>query len=465
MRVVFVAAEAAPFAKAGGLGDVIGSLPKALSQLGIDVTVFIPRYRGVPSSLPKLGTLRINGGNEIKEVSILQGFLPRSRVPVHFVDFPPYYERAGIYGEGDRDYPDNLTRFAFLCQVAAVASAEFGRLPEIFHVHDWHTALLPLYLRYYGLEAKTVLTIHNLAFQGWFPREAWASLGLSEDLLALAGQGEWRCALRAGIVSAEALTTVSPTYAQEILSDGLGLDEVLRARAADLVGILNGIDTEEWDPEKDEHLWAPYSHHDLRGKALNRRKLCAELGLRGDGPILGMVGRLTEQKGLDLLVAGLDRVMALGVNLVILGTGEARYGEFLRQAEKRWPQRLRALLEFSETWAHRVIAGADFLLMPSRFEPCGLTQLYALRYGAIPIVRAVGGLRDTVADIEDGGNGLVFEDYTAEAMIETIARAVRLWHEAREKVLAIRRRGMQGDYSWKTTAQKYLAVYERVLSR
>lgn len=464
MQVVFVAAEVAPFAKAGGLGDVVGSLPKALSGLGIDIAVFAPRYREVSPSLPKTCSLKIEHEGKLKEIQILQGFLPRSQVPIYFVDFPPYYDRGGIYGDGDQDYPDNLERFAFLCKVAVIASAELKRFPDVFHVHDWHTALLPLYLRHYGLEAKTVLTIHNLAFQGWFPREAWERLGISPELLALAGQGEWLCALRAGLMSADALTTVSPSYAQEILMDGLGLDEVLRARARDLVGILNGIDQEEWDPEKDGYLWLPYSAHNLRGKAVNRRKLCRALGLRGDGPVVAMVGRLTEQKGLDLLLAGLDQAMALGINLVVLGTGEARYGESLRQAEERWPQRLRVLLEFSEAWAHRIIAGADFLLMPSRFEPCGLTQLYALRYGTIPIVRATGGLRDTVVDADQNGNGFVFEEYTAKAMVEALARAVRVWREEPRELLAIRRRGMTTDHSWKTTAQKYVAVYERVLN-
>lgn len=463
--MVFVAAEVAPFAKAGGLGDVVGSLPKALSQLGINIAIFVPRYRDVPPSLPKICSLKIEHEGELKEVQVLQGFLPRSQVPVYFVDFPPYYERAGIYGEGDRDYPDNLGRFAFLCKAAVITSAELQHTPDVFHVHDWHTALLPLYLRYHGLEAKTVLTIHNLAFQGWFPREAWARLGLSPELLALAGQGEWLCALRAGLMSADALTTVSPSYAQEILVDGLGLDEVLRARAGDLVGILNGVDEEEWNPEKDGYLWSTYSARNLRGKAVNRRKLCQVLDLRGDGPVVAMVGRLTEQKGLDLLFAGLDQAMVLGINLVVLGTGEARYGQSLCQAEKRWPQRLRVILEFSETWAHRIIAGADFLLMPSRFEPCGLTQLYALRYGTVPIVRATGGLRDTVVDVDKSGNGFVFEEYTAKAMIEALARAVRAWREKSRELLAIRRRGMAADYSWKTTAQHYVAVYERALNR
>ncbi len=465
MRVMFVAAEVAPFATAGGLGEVVGSLPKALAELGVEVAVLAPRYARVPPTFPQVAAFPVEFAGEPQEVRLLQSFLPRSHVPVYFLDFPPYYDRPGIYGEGDRDYPDNLRRFAFLCKVAAKACAHLAWIPDIFHAHDWHAALLPLYLRTEGIEAKTVLTIHNMAFQGWFPRHMWEGIGLPEESLALAGDGDWLCALRAGILSASAITTVSPTYAREILADGLGLDDVLRARAQDLFGILNGIDVEEWDPARDEHLWARYSPQDLRGKAVNRRRLMRELGLCGAGPVVAMVGRLTEQKGLDLLLASLDRVMAMGVNLVVLGTGESRYEDFLREAEKRWPGRARALLTFSVEWAHRILAGADFLLMPSRFEPCGLTQLYALRYGTIPIVRATGGLRDTVQDADHGGNGFVFEEYTPEAMLEALGRAVHVWRKDRRKILALRRVGMRGDYSWRRAAQKYCEVYERVLSR
>ncbi len=465
MRVAFVAAEVAPFASAGGLGEVIGSLPKALANLGVEVAVFVPRYRQVPSDLPRIASFPVDFAGVPNEVNILQGFLPKSHVPVYFLDFPPYYDRPGIYGEGDQDYPDNLWRFAFLCKAAIEASAKLQSLPDIFHVHDWHTALLPLYLQVFGEKAKTVLTIHNLAFQGWFPRETWEKLGLPQESLKLAGEGEWLCALRAGILKASAITTVSPSYAQEILADGLGLDEVLRARAQDLVGILNGIDVEEWDPQNDPYIWARYSARDLRGKAFNRRRLLEELGLSGEGPIVAMVGRLAEQKGLDLLVASLDHLLALGINLVVLGAGETRYEDFLRNAEKKWPGKVRALFAFSVEWAHRIFAGADFLLMPSRFEPCGLTQLYALRYGTIPIVRATGGLRDTVRDVERGGNGFVFEEYRPEALLSALERAVRLWREDRQKLLELRRVGMSGDYSWEPSARKYLELYERVLSR
>lgn len=462
---MFVAAEVAPFATAGGLGEVVGSLPKALAELGVEVAVFAPRYARVSPDLPTVTAFSLEFAGGTKEVRLLRSFLPKSHVPVYFLDFPPYYERPGIYGEGDRDYPDNLRRFAFLSKAAVMACTELSWVPEIFHVHDWHTALLPLYLRAEGMGAKTVLTIHNLAFQGWFPRDMWEGIGLSKEDLELAGEGEWLCALRAGILAVDAITTVSPTYAREILADGLGLDDVLRSRAQELFGILNGIDEEEWDPAQDAHLWARYSSRDLRGKAFNRRRLIQELGLCGAGPVVAMVGRLTEQKGFDLLLASLDRIMAMGVNLVVLGTGESRYEDFFKDAEKRFPGRVRALLTFSAEWAHRILAGADFLLMPSRFEPCGLTQLYALRYGTIPIVRATGGLRDTVQDVDQGGNGFVFEEYTPEAMLEALGRAVRLWQKDRRKILALRRVGMSGDYSWKRAAQKYREVYERVLSR
>ncbi len=464
MRVAFVAAEASPFAKAGGLGDVVGSLPKALRSLGLEVAVFIPRYRRLGATAPR-AQFSLEFGGKPREVQVYQEFLPGSDVPVYLLDHPPYYDRPAIYGEGDWDYPDNLARFAFLCQAALAASEVLGIWPDVFHVHDWHTALLPLYLREKGAQAKTVLTVHNLVFQGWYPRGEWAGLGLSQASLALAGEGEWLCALRAGLRSADLITTVSPTYAQEILAGGLGLEDVLQARAQDLVGILNGIDPAEWDPAGDPYIWARYSARDLRGKAFNRRRLLSELGLPQEAPVVAMVGRLTEQKGLDLVLAGFERLMALGVSLVALGTGESRYADFLREAERRWPSQVRFLAIFSEEWAHRLLAGADFLLMPSRFEPCGLTQLYALRYGTIPVVRATGGLKDTVWDVEEGGNGFVFGEYTPEAMLAALARAVRLWHEDRGAVLALRRLGMKGDYAWDSAARKYLEVYARAVNR
>jgi starch synthase len=465
MRVAFVAAEAAPFAKAGGLADVVGSLPKALSRLGVETAVFVPRYGNTEGDMRKIASFFVDFGGEKKEVVVFRALLPKSAVPVFLLDFPPYFGRPGIYGEGGEDYPDNLRRFAFFSKAALFAASILSWTPEIFHIHDWHTALLPLYQRKLGIPGKLVLTIHNLAFQGWFPRKEWELLGLSSEDLALAGGGDWLCVLRVGLILSDFLTTVSPAYAQEILENGLGLDEILRSRAQDLVGIINGIDEDEWDPRCDPYLWAHYWADDLRGKTLNRRLLLQALGLSGEGPLMAMVGRLTEQKGIDLVLAGLERMMALGISLLVLGTGDPKYEQSFREAEKRWPQNLKALLEFSEEWAHKVIAAADFLLMPSRFEPCGLTQLYALRYGTIPIVRATGGLRDTVQDVEEGGNGFVFQEYTAEAMLEALARAVKLWREDRKALLALRRKALLGDYSWDRPAREYLRVYERVLSR
>lgn len=444
---------------------MVGSLPKALSKLGVDTAIFIPRYGSVQGDMVKIASFTMDFAGEKNEVVVFRALLPKSEVPVFLLDFPPFFGRPGIYGEGGKDYPDNLRRFAFFSKAALISTFFLSWDPDIFHIHDWHTALLPLYQRDLGIRGKTVLTIHNLAFQGWFPRTEWESLGLSPADLTLAGSGEWLCALRVGLLTADFITTVSPTYAREILEDGLGLDEILRSRAQDLVGILNGIDEEEWDPQNDRYLWATYRAGDLRGKAVNRRRLLQALGLSGEGPLVAMVGRLTEQKGIDLVLAGLERMMALGISLVVLGTGDPKYEQSFREAEKRWPQKLKALLEFSEEWAHKVMAAADFLLMPSRFEPCGLTQLYALRYGTIPIVRATGGLRDTVQDVEEGGNGFVFQEYTAEAMLEALARATKLWREDRQALLSLRRKALLGNYSWNRPAREYLAAYERVLSR
>ncbi|MBC7170510.1 glycogen synthase GlgA [Candidatus Bipolaricaulota bacterium] len=473
MRVLFVAAELAPFAKVGGLADVAAGLPPALARLGVDVRVAVPKYRAVGERAPDLapvGAFPVTVGGETLTCNVFQGTLPANEVPIYFLGHDPYFDRPGIYGERNEEYPDSLARFAFLSRAALALGPAVGWRPDVIHANDWHTALAPVYLRSGTVDpvSRSVFTIHNLAYQGRFPIDRAEAVGLNEAGRHLVGRGAQMNLLRGGILAADWITTVSPTYAAEILTQGEGLEEALQARRDRLTGILNGIDTSVWDPSTDPHLWARYSATDLAGKAANKRALQEALGLAPTvAPLVGMVSRLADQKGFDLVLDAFERMMALGIQFVVLGEGDARYASCFRDAEHRHPGRVRALIEFSEPWAHRIEAGADIFLMPSRFEPAGLNQLYSLRYGAVPVVRATGGLKDTIQECDlahDRGNGFVFVEYTAEAMLDAVGRAIRLWRtdpEAWRKLVA---RGMAEDHSWNGPARQYCAVYERVVA-
>ncbi|MCX7749999.1 MAG: glycogen synthase GlgA [Candidatus Bipolaricaulota bacterium] len=468
MRVLFVAAELAPFAKVGGLGDVISGLPRALARLGLDVRIALPKYRGVPAGAP-VGEYAVRVGREERVCTVFAGPLLGGAVPVYFLGHDPYFDRPGIYGEGGTGYPDEPERFVFLSRAAVELPGVVGWSPDLVHVHDWHTALVPVLLRTRGSPIRSVLTVHNFAYQGELSWERGEALGLTPEEGELVRHGEGINLLAGGIRAADEVTTVSPSYARESLLDAGGLEGELRARGEAFIGILNGIDTEVWDPARDPHLWKPYGAHSLKEKAENKRRLQEALGLQvEDVPLAGFVARLVEQKGLDLVQAAFERMMALGIQLVVLGQGDRPYEEFLRGAERRYPGRVRALVQFSECIAHWIEGGADLFLMPSRFEPCGLNQLYSLRYGTVPVVHATGGLRDTVVDYDpvgDTGNGFVFDSYTPEAFLEALARAVRLWREDRAAWERLVRRGMAEDHSWDGPAREYLALYARVLGR
>lgn len=474
MRVLFVSAELAPYAKVGGLGDVAAALPASLSRLGVDVRVTIPKYRAVAKlarDLTPVATIPIPARGEIRTCEVFLGSLPGSDVPVYFLGHGPFFDRPGIYGERGTGYPDELERFAFLSRAALELGPALGWLPDVVHANDWHTALVPVYLRsgLVDLGAKSVLTIHNLAYQGRFPIEREEDLGLNEQGCQLVGHGDHINLLGGGIRAADWITTVSPSYAAEIFSRGEGLEEILRSRRDQLTGILNGVDTALWNPTSDPYLWASYSAADLSGKNESKRSLQAALGLvPGDAPLVGMVSRLAEQKGFDLVAEAFERMMALGIQFIVLGEGDPRYASFLREAEQRYPGRARALIQFSEEWAHRIEAGSDIFLMPSRFEPAGLNQLYSLRYGAVPVVRATGGLKDTIQEYnhaKKSGNGFVFDAYAAEAMLLALGRAVRLWRHDQEAWRELMRRGMVEDHSWDAPAREYVALYERVIAR
>lgn len=460
-----ITSEAAPFAKTGGLADVLGALPPALAKLGEEVAVVMPRYGSVrmDGSTRIADAMQISMGLDAFNVAIDQ--VEREGVRYLFVDCPPLYARAGIYSEDGVAYVDNHIRFALLNQ----AALEIGRgifRPDIFHAHDWPGGLLAPYLREnYASDpdftgAKTVITIHNLGYQGNFPAPSLRELGLSPALFHPNGLEFWGevSFLKAGIVWSDAITTVSPTYAREIQTPefGAGLDGVLRDRAAKITGILNGVDYAEWSPEIDPFLKFPYSSHDLSGKRLAKRALLEEVGLPVDEtrPLIGIVSRFAGQKGFDLLEEIVPELAEMDLAMVVLGSGEAPIEEMFRTLAEEYPEKFAVQVGYDNGLAHRIEAGADMFLMPSRYEPCGLSQLYSLRYGTVPIVRATGGLEDTV----DESTGFKFTEYTPEALLEAIRQALMAWSD-RAGWLDRMRRGMAKDFSWHAAAVEYQALY------
>lgn len=476
MKIALVAAEMAPFAKIGGLADVIGALPAELSSSGAQVSVLMPGYA---SALKAVATEPVGDGLSValgdrREHFTLRSGIGPAGVPVFFIMHEGFFGRAGIYGEQGRDYPDNLRRFVFFARAALEVLATLMP-PEVVHAHDWHAAAVPLLMRADpALRARfaacaCVFTIHNLAFQGLFDISDFALLNLAPayfatEYLEFYGRGNL---VKAAVVTADMVTTVSPTYAREVREPGLGfgLEGVLRAKGARFVGILNGADYGEWNPARDPCLACAYSADDMAGKAACAQDLRRHLDLDDvpGRPLIGMVSRLSSQKGFDLLLQALDGLLAMDVALVILGRGEAEFEQELNAAAARYRARLRVRMDYDNPLAHRIQAGCDLYLMPSRFEPCGLTQMYALKYGTIPIVRATGGLADTVVEFDPAsrqGNGFRFEQYEAPALLEAVARALRIFAD-RPAWEALRHNAMAADFSWSRAARDYLALFER----
>ncbi len=465
-RVLMVASEAAPFAKTGGLADVVGALSAALRARGEEVAVVLPRYRSVVLEGARCVHEHLRvwlAAGALYDASIWQA--AHRAVPYYFIECPPLYDRPGIYGQ-DGDYPDNHVRFAVLCQ-AVLALVRYHWRPDVLHCHDWQTALLPVYLRtrlagdptFMGL--RTLLTLHNLGYQGIYPRAALAQIGLDESVFhpdALEFFGDVNL-LKGGIRFADALNAVSPTYAREIQTPelGFGLDGLLRARGDALTGILNGADYEEWNPATDPYVAARYSAADLSGKRVSKQDLLVKMGLPAEAlerPLVGMVSRLDSQKGFDLLQEASAEVAAGDLSLVALVTGAPRWEGFLRAWAAAHPDKLAVRIAYDERLAHRIIAGADLLLMPSRYEPCGLTQMYALRYGTVPVARATGGLADTV----DESTGFRFREYTVAALLEALRRALAAFREP-ESWSERMRLGMARDFSWDASAARYAELY------
>ncbi len=474
MQILFVASEVAPWSKTGGLGDVAGALPRALAARGHAVHVVSPRYGFIDAAaagfVRRDAALRVRG--EATTVWVKDG-----HPTVHLVEHERFFSgRRGLYGERGHDYGDNAERFAWFARAALAIPAACRLRPRVVHANDWQAGLCPWLLRHEHAQdpalagARTVFTIHNLAYQGVFPKHVVPFLGLPWDAFRLDALEfhDQLSFMKAGLSFADALTTVSPTYAREILTPegGHGLDPVLRHRRADLHGILNGIDVGEWDPARDPHLPAHFTAGDLAGKAACKAGLQRELGLpvRTDVPLVAMVSRLADQKGIDLVVASLEGLLARDLQLALLGSGSHAYEEAFARVARERPAQVAARIGFDEALAHRMEAGADTFLMPSRFEPCGLNQMYSLRYGTPPIVRAVGGLEDTVDDFDGWtrGTGFKFREYAPQALLLAVRRAVDAWRDRRAwHALVVR--GMSQDFSWDRSARSYEALYETLV--
>ncbi|MBP9901220.1 MAG: glycogen synthase GlgA [Verrucomicrobiota bacterium] len=476
MRILLASSEVYPFSKTGGLADAVGALGKALAKAGHPVGIITPLYRGLRERFPKLqkadwqfdlllGLKRV--GAELWTLEVAEG------LTLYFIHQPAYFDRAGLYGDNGADYGDNAERFIFFDKCVAHLARFLPWRPEVLHVHDWHTGLVPMLVAHqaraegWTQPPKICLTIHNLAYQGCFPRSNFALTNLPGNLFTpetAEFYGQLNC-LKAGIAGAEVITTVSPRYAREITTQefGAGLDGLLRKRQSALVGILNGVDYEEWNTTANPYLPAGYSAANLAGKVECKRALQAEFALAVNPtvPVFGCVTRLADQKGMDLALGALEEMLAAEMQFVLLGSGAAECERAFQALAQRFPGQVGVRLGYDQALAHRIEAGSDFYLMPSRFEPCGLNQMYSLRYGTIPIVRRTGGLDDTIVDaVEDpaAANGIKFSDCSAHALARAMRKALALYQDA-ALLAQYRQCGMAAEFSWDQVVKQYLAVY------
>lgn len=475
MKILHAGSELTPFARSGGLGDVLEALPAALASLGHDSSVAIPCYRGLRED-PSLGAkftgvkLQVPLGHRVLEAEIWEG-RAQNGVQIFLVRRDEFYDRTGLYGGDGHEYGDNAERFIFFSKCVIEIARRVSPPLDLIHVHDWQAALVPVLAKERRLPFRTVLTIHNLAYQGSFWGIDFAFTNLPGHYFGPNGvefYGNLNL-LKGGIVFADAVTTVSETYAREIQTPeyGAGLDAVMREQSHKLRGILNGADYSEWDPATDKHLPKNFRPSNLAGKKICRGALLEECGLAPDpkGPVFGMVTRLAEQKGIDLIFPVIDRLLSDDVRLVILGQGDSGYEREMMLASRRYPERFAYHSGMAGRLSHLIQAGSDVFLMPSHFEPCGLTALYALKYGTLPLVRNVGGLHQIVQDFDpghDSGNGFVFHDYNAEALWDCILRAKRTFQDA-ATWKAIMQRAMNADFSWARSVERYEEVYATLL--
>jgi len=511
LKILIACPEVVPFAKTGGLADVAGALPKALHVLEHDARVVMPYYpRFMPrraEAVPPEGTvlqrvrsmrrqasgrmaihtvvvssnLTVRVGARLYNARLLEGRFPGTRIRAYFVDAPYFFDRDGLYQEDGADYEDNVERFAFFSKAALESLRTIGWRPDVIHCNEWQTALIPAYLRTVYCEDNffrdiaTLFAIHNIGYQGVFPAEKFSLTGLHPNLFNMEGLeffGQMNL-LKAGLVFGDILCTVSPTYSREIQTPefGYGLDGLLRKRRADLHGVLNGIDYSVWNPAMDQHIEANYDLNDMSGKLACKRALQKKLDLpRTDCPLFGVISRLADHKGLDLIAAIMERFLDMDVQFVLLGTGDPKYHFVFQEMGRRHPKKTGITIGFDDALAHQIEAAADFLLMPSRYEPCGLNQLYSLKYGTVPIVRRTGGLADSIQDattvsIATGdGTGFVFEEPTPEALLEAIERAIAAYQDF-DTWKKIQTNGMKKDFSWHSAAGEYVKLYEKAIRR
>jgi starch synthase len=490
LSILFVSSEVHPFAKTGGLADVSSALPQVIRELGHDIRIIMPKYATVSDrkfkihDIKRLTDMPINLGEKTVLGSVKSSFLTniKTKVQVYFLSNEDLYCRSDLYVDPKtkKSWPDNDDRFIFFARGVIQTLILLGWKPDIIHLNDWQSALIAALIRTeYAKEplfknTKIIFTVHNAAFQGIFPGSSFEKTGLPGKLFKADGlefHGDMNM-MKAGVLYSDMITTVSPTYAKEIRSSeeyGNGLEGLFKKKARKTVGILNGMDTDVWNPKTDPLIPANYSASELDGKTENKKALCEKVGLKFEEgtPLIGIVSRLADQKGFDLIDEQLDSLMKENLQLVVLGSGEKHYEDMLKKAAKKYKKKIAVHIGFDEELAHLIEAGSDMFLMPSKYEPCGLNQMYSLRYGTLPIVRSTGGLADTVIDLDakpKSGTGFVFEKYTGKQMIAAVKRALKAYGD-RELWQAAQKRAMQNDYSWGTSARRYIDLYKQLLKK
>jgi len=478
MQIAFAASECVPFSKTGGLADVVGALPQALAALGHQVCVYLPKYRQtkLTDAKPAVRSITVPFDDRYRFCSVVDGGT-RSGVRYFFVDYPPFFDRDALYGTSSGDYPDNAERFALFSRAVLEASKVLGT-PQVFHCHDWQSALIPVLLRAQYAEdpafreVATVFTIHNMGYQGLFSPDTLPLLTLPWDLFTIAKMEFFGNVnfLKGALVSADFITTVSRKYSQEIQTTefGFGLEGVLRDRASRVTGILNGVDYSEWSPEVDKFTVGPYSPQNLAGKAKCKQDLLAAFGITDPDlrlPVIGIVSRFAAQKGFDLISQIMDRLAREEMIVVALGSGDKPYEDMFVRLNKQFPRKIAVKVAYDNALAHKIEAGSDMFLMPSKYEPCGLNQIYSLKYGTVPVVRATGGLDDTIEPWNPRtgkGTGFKFTEYSGEALLLTIKEALKAFQD-HSSWQTLMRNGMNKDFSWNASAKEYVRIYEKAL--
>lgn len=480
MNILIVASECVPYAKTGGLADVVGVLPKFLKKLGHDVRVVMPRYYVVDKE--KFGLKPISGALGVpmgiigeQWCGIYESCLPNSDVPIYFLEHELYYGRAELYNVGGKGFIDNDNRFVFLSRAALQLAKKLDFKPDIVHANDWHTAIMSMFLKtvykddHFFAKTASVLTIHNMQYQGVFYAGLMDVLGIGwENWLDVEWMGQVNL-LKGGIYAADMVNTVSEGYLQEIKTPEYGytLDGVMRDKGSSALGIINGMDYDEWNSEKDKFIAAPFSESDLSGKAICKKTLQEKFNLPVKNvPVLGIISRLVEQKGIDIIIEALPAILSLDIQMVVLGEGEPLAHEVFLKAAKDYPEKFACKIGYDHALSHQIEAGSDFFIMPSRFEPCGLNQMYSLRYGTPPIVRATGGLNDSVDNYDEAansGDGFKFYSLTSQALYDTVGWAVWMYYNTPDKLKELRIRGMKKRFTWEKSAIRYEEMYEQAL--